>query len=989
MTARREPLSVVRAAPWRAVVARLERAVAAGQITAAERDLIRRPVQLLQAMADESAAALGDDFLAQERLRALLLLSSPWGALVDEARRVLAAFEARKMPPLRYAPGVLHHGALVLVGVAAVRVASAASLVELFARTVHGLALLAAPAEILGRLEPEGPTGDTLAAMVDALVERDGPRTGDPSALRPVQADPVERGRWGRLDQLLGHVVSLDAARPGVWDGGFSTVVEVRPNVAAPGDRVELRLGPGALEDRARALPGSLHVVFAGPGMAPVEARVPPRRSGGTLLVEVPEGVAPGWIGFSDDRRVARSRAFRNRLRNELRSFADEVRLHDAPIPVELIPSYGPDGHPGHPVLACPPRTAANRFYTPVVHATLTPAVVSPGGLLTLRWETEAASEVDRGPAEPALPPSGTLTFPAPPGEGVVRLTLTPVLRHERLVRGRPVELTSTVERPVTIADVVVQQGGHAAPFSPGAPLDVEVRLSPATARAAATLVVDGRSIGAASGAPGALAFTIPGALVRDPLRFTVALDGDGGDGVDRRREVTLRVRRQEVTVVAFRPAIVAAAEGGAAPTTLDGLRASAVSAEELDPGLREAAAAGYAVTVVELPFVEDALAALPRPLESGEDPQVTVALERLSAAAMRTPGLEDALWVMLVRSPFAGSPGPSPRRALEPGAFARSWSSLPAEGARAVAITCVAGLPSLVAETFPFDDPDDRTAAARGCVTTRLRLVGRAPARDRVELETPRVESRAAGPGPRVPTGLVAVALDRRARELSRTPLRAAAPGSPGLVTALVPVTPETTRVEVRRDDEAVLHACVRRARPELDHVHLTPGGNLSWRYRHPDGVVPRLTLELVDDGDVRVTAPFAAVDACALRRVRGGVMGRSGALPLHRVRKAREVWLVASDGWNEARARVVKAGSRAPAAIDRASTVTVRRVGDDGYWADVTGAALGAWRLDGRRIGGLEAPPAVVHVPPWAQGTVAAEAGGVTDARSLGEAP
>src|SRR5947209_5062445 len=107
-------LSIVHEATWRAVVGRIDAAVAAGKIGRPQRELLLRPVFLLQFMADETPAALGDDFLAAERLRALLYLSAPWAALVDEVQRILAEYEGRKMPPLSYAPGVINHGALAL-----------------------------------------------------------------------------------------------------------------------------------------------------------------------------------------------------------------------------------------------------------------------------------------------------------------------------------------------------------------------------------------------------------------------------------------------------------------------------------------------------------------------------------------------------------------------------------------------------------------------------------------------------------------------------------------------------------------------------------------------------------------------------------------------------------------------------------------------------------------------------------------------------------
>ncbi|MGE5048244.1 MAG: hypothetical protein ACM3PC_06730 [Deltaproteobacteria bacterium] len=965
-----EHLSIVHEAAWRAVVGRVDAAVAAGKISAAERDLLVRPVQLLQFMADETPAALGDDVLAQERLRALLYLSAPWAALVDETQRILKAFERRKMPPLSYAAGVLHHGALVLVGVAAVRVAVADPLVKLFARTVQGVALLCAGAETLGRLEPRGPTGDTLAAMVKELVERDGGQAGDASVLRPVQSDPVERGRWVTLHDLMKHVIDLAGDKAGAWDGGFSMVSEVTPNVAIAGETIELGL-TAPIAEAGLEIPASLHVVFAAPGARPIEPITRPKFVGDKLVVQVPAGAAPGWIGFSDDKRVARSHEFRLHLREQLKEFGVLARLDDAPIPVELIDPYAsPPGTPTPLFLAAPPRTAGNRFYggTPEISAAeLTPSSVETGGALMLRWESQAATEVEKQPGGEKLPASGTLALTAPMHDGDVRITLTPVLRRgDQVLRGKALELNAIAGTRAAIAEVVIRQNGHEEPYFFGAPLDVEVLLLPETARAQGVLIVDGISIeSSADDPPGKVTFSIPADQLRDVTRFTIALAG-GEVTAARRRDMKVRIDPgQSVTLVAFRPTVLG--DEGAGET---------VSDEELEEALGVARGAGFTVRVVEVPFVPDALAVLPRPLASGDDPQIPALFEALSGAAMRSQGFENALWAAVVRRPFGAPEEPpillaSVRLAA---ALPRSFAALPAEGAQAVGVASLNGLSDLMAAAFP------RPSAAQArdrIVTDRLRLLGHLLPGDRVVMDTPRQERRASGPGSPADTRLVAFALDCKGRELSRTPLRAVSPDRPTLVTELLPVTPEMASVELRLDDGTKVYTFVRsNGRPKLTDVSLHEG-ELKWTYSHPDGAVPCLTVELVkrlgdggNEGEIPV--PFFTADAC----------GNTATLPLRRVRSADAVRLVASDGWNVASVDVE--GSE----IENEQPIVLRQLGSGGFWADATGAEIEAWQVNGREQVGEDGKvirTPVVHLPPDLHGIIALNAGAGTDRRAL----
>ncbi len=289
------------------------------------------------------------------------------------------------------------------------------------------------------------------------------------------------------------------------------------------------------------------------------------------------------------------------------------------------------------------------------------------------------------------------------------------------------------------------------------------------------------------------------------------------------------------------------------------------------------------------------------------------------------------------------------------------------------MAVASLVGVSDLIASTFPFAQSPAAQARDRIAIQ-RLRLVGRLLPGDRVVMETPREERRGSGPGSPASTSLTAVALDANGRELSRTDLHAASTSRPTLIAELLPVTPEMKRVEVRRGDDTV-YAFVRLAgRPELPRAKLR-GDRLKWKYRHPEGAVPQLTVELVRRlGDVDVSAPFVSLDAC----------GNSARLPLNRVHSADSMRLVASDGWNVVEFPIENSQ------IANEQTLMVRRLGNGGFWADVTHLAIAAWKVNGvaerteaKQL--LQTP--ILHLPPDLRGVIALAAGGKIDRRGLGD--
>jgi hypothetical protein len=246
--------------------------------------------------------------------------------------------------------------------------------------------------------------------------------------------------------------------------------------------------------------------------------------------------------------------------------------------------------------------------------------------------------------------------------------------------------------------------------------------------------------------------------------------------------------------------------------------------------------------------------------------------------------------------------------------------------------------------------------------------------------METPRQEPRGCGTGSPAGTGLTAVAMDGKGRELSRTPLRAVSASRPTVLAELLPVTREMRRVELRREDDTEVYAFVRLpGRPQLTGVTLRDG-ELKWTYQHPDGAVPGLTVELVrrlvDEEKIskEVSVPFVTLDAC----------GNSAKLPLNRVRSADAVRVVASDGWNAVAVDVEDSK------ISHEQALVLRRLGSGGFWADMTGVAVEAWSVNGEDQFGddkqkLHTP--IVHLRPDLRGFIVLKAGAESDQRDLGD--
>ncbi len=309
--------------------------VAYGRLAAA-RDNVTKPVLLLDAMAKDVLGALGDGALEADRLRMMLYLAWPYGSLVAEAEALLA----RDTSDAYYEPGVLDHGALVMLALATIHIAPSQTAAPLGLRAIHGLALASSAAEVIGRLDPELPDASAMGAVLQTLYLFDAlsAATGS-SVLQLFSIDPVERARWRCLSRLLDPERSPFLRRElgsyGVWPGGFShPIVEVSPNRAAPGDVITLVFD-------GRELGQGDHVVFAAPDRPPIEAEFFNQRRdddlGPRLIdVRVPEGVSPGWVGVSNDDLIEQSNLHRGELQLSLpAALAGHTCLRESALPAE------------------------------------------------------------------------------------------------------------------------------------------------------------------------------------------------------------------------------------------------------------------------------------------------------------------------------------------------------------------------------------------------------------------------------------------------------------------------------------------------------------------------------------------------------------------------------------------------------------------------------------------------------------------------------
>ncbi len=974
------PLTIVRAPAWQALVRRLDAAVARDPRLVAARDVVLRPVELLRIMAADAHGALADDVLRGDRLRAMLFIAWPYVAVALEVRKLLAAKAPPSSPDTAllaelvkpvagaahelawpasqpYEPGVIDHAGLLVLALAAARVADP-PFAPVFVASIHGLALAASAAEVLGRLDPrqldaDSPDADSLDVVLQTLYMTEAARTVTRNeSLRPFVFDPVERGRWRCLAELMASPLIETAVRMGrTWDGATSDeIVSVSPRTAGTGDTIVIRVRGG--DPRPRAT-----VVFAsadGP-LHPAEVTLGPVTSDATSIkVVVPDGATPGWIGFSRSDLIGAS----NKVRKELQGLlaeqlqqpcVDRVRRIEA---AQSVPEYG--------ALATPRRRGTNRFeggVPVVVFVGVEPRIARPGESIEIRWETAGADAVslafagtvetrEANPTEPSK-----LVAPASDGEVIVTVTPT-VSRGGRTIVGKPKTAAFTVNAPIKIAAIEVTQQGRTTPLFAGMPLDVTVHLDAPVTVVSAQLVVGDMSLEPTSTDPGIVTFQIPNDpddLVRDGVTMSATIEDRTG-ARDTRSVGPLALRAiLGADIVLVRPAIVtgitvAKLDAPGATKDLSDIDERLDVATAYEHVKTAAAAVGIAATVVDLPWADDELAVLAGRPDGDSDPMLLRVLEALSRRALVTPRFEHAIWLALL-------PDPDPRSRLQeqveltelrerrramkaasvPIASIAHW--LPANAARAVAVATPSGLARLFAGLYPGDAKPD----APTTISQRLAILGTVDEHE-LRIDDVRVDERGVGPGAPTGTSLEAVALDASGRELDHVPLRVLGPNQPASLAVLVPVSAAVASVEIR-GNYGFVHRVIRRIPGTLrveDVAYEPPKPDqpaaFTWRWEHDHNARPTVSVVLSRN---EIETPVLSVDPCLSRVV----------LPLWRFAAADSLRLYATDGWNKQIASIGKGFE------NDAPPVVLRRLGDHAFFADAPDHWTLTWLLDGTK--------------------------------------
>ena len=939
-------LTVVRAAPWQALVRRLDAAVARDPRLIEARDVVLRPVELLRIMATDAHGALADDVLRADRLRAMLFVAWPYIAVALEARKLLAA----KTPPASpdtallgelirpsagahepmwpelqpYDPGVIDHAGLLVLALAAARVADP-PFAPVFVASIQGLALAASAAEVLGRLDPRQPDADSLDVVLQTLYMLEAARTVTRNEfLRPFVFDPVERGRWRCLAELMESPLIETALRMGrAWDAATSDeILGLAPKRARAGETITVRVRGGNPLGHAKVVfaspDGPVHEAAATLGTTTSEVT--------TIRVVVPEGAPPGWIGFARSDLSAASNEARGTLRRLLakqlqHACVDGVERID---PARSVPDY--------PTIATPRRRGTNRFeggVPAVVEVSATPERVRPGEIVTLRWETAGADAVRIAvPGTPTIDrdePTGKLEIVAPGADGDVTISVTARATHAgHTVVGAIATARFSVDARVKIAAIEVSQNGRTTPLFADRPLDVVAQLDGPVTIARAQLLAGDMVLEPASIALGRVTFVVPRELVRDGMTLSATIEDRTAER-DTRSVGPLSMRaRIRAEIILVRPAIVPRATKSAdspidPPIALDSAHALVIAAAE---------SSGITATVVDLPWADDALAVLAGRPEGDSDPMLFRVLEALSRRALTTPRCEHAIWLALLPELERTPAGLRVAMVTASVPFASIGRWAPANAARAVAVATPSGLLRLFAGLFPIDAKPDQPIA----VGPRLAILGTLDDDDLV-IDSVRVDERGAGPGAPTATLLHAVTLDIEGRELDQVPLRALTASRPAAISVLVPVSASVGSIEIR-DDRGMVHKVIRRVPGELtvwvDAVEGTRPRAFTWGWRHTRNAQPTATLVIRSNG---VETPVLEVDPCVTNL----------DLPLWRFASAEHLLLHATDGWNTAE----KSVTAEP--FINAAPVVLRRLSDGRFFADAPAEGSVTWRLDG----------------------------------------
>lgn len=914
-------ITVLNPAPFQRLVRRLDAAVRADASLAPAASRVLAPLRLLAALGRDAEAALGDDQTAVERVRLLAASGNGHAGSLG----LLHGLELGSPPTAPLAPGLVHAGGLVLVALAADRAGRQIGIGRALVDNVLGVALSAAPAEAINRALSTGLSDEGLVGVLGGLIPQEAADSRLAGTVAVFLADPEERHRWQCLQSLFEQIA--DESDAVAWEATAPLSLVLEPAAGCPGEALTLRVASahdpiepsGTGFPIASALTSSAGaVVFASCGRPALTAAVTSADPGaGRVVVRIPQDARSGWVGVV----LAAAREASNKARSALRARWRRLNkstpcLASAPVPVEAIVDL--------PDPPSPPRPGAPRFeggLPSIVTFAAEPAVVDAGESFELRWQVEGAESLEIRPGSRTVESPGSLSVTATDQHRTLVYSLVATSPCDAVTG------TAEVRVRARIRDLDLSQSGRGAPYVAGQPLEVRVSYTPADAPMQAAVELEGTTI-ALAGDGGICSGEIPPELAVQGLRGRVTLATDAGEIEDERAFGPLTfVQARSRRVALLRPAVFA-----------DGFQ-RVTSSEARDAISGAGRRAGLAVELHEPVWVEDQDLAFEG--DPGGAPTATAILERLGMVAARHPDLAGACWVALVPS------------TSEAGALFVS----PGDATPLLAV-CT---PDRLSEVFAAEAQEAGT-------TTRLRITGTLLDGAIFSPDTSVVEVRGAGPGTGNDIGLTACVLDARNQVQAQLPLRTVRNGLPAALVALVPVSPQTTAVELRADSDAAME--LRRAlrlraigadleppiepplarferpegEPRIADVHWD-GSTLRWKFSHSRGGASALWVEIRRNG---VWLPGIPLGECQT----------AIKLPLQRLgpgQKGDRVRVAASDGWHSA----AEPPEGIPISEIPSIRTVVRRLAPGRFWADVDGGGEGGAEMVWRQGGDTTAGP------------------------------
>ncbi len=930
--------------------AALQEAVSTDPALDAGRRLLLLPVELLQGMAEHAPGALGDDARAMERLRLLLSTSATHAVPADLGAALRGPSEGSmkiSRMPLVAGNGLLHLGALTIVGLAAGRVGRQVGLASQFLETVQGLALSSGPAEVVARALTHGMDVAQLRLVLSALSSEGAERkaTSFTTSLTTFFADPLQRARWACLLALF-DTIGRDVEET-EWEATLGEqVLRVEPRRACDGSPVEV-YAHLSQELFARLVEAgeTLSVVFgqrdAAPLLSPGKLDRSLGKDGAALIhTVVPDGAGPGPVGLHLPDRVSLTNEARKRLR-ELWSERNAIAwLAEAPVPVEEIPLVSDP--------PSPPDLGLNEFLggrARVRHASLTPQVVEPGGLLTLSWDIEGATSLqllpDRLTPKGRLPSAGVRTLPAPLDADELAIELVAQAPCE--------ELRTPLNARVRARFTDVQLVGSA--HRVGEPVVVTAQLLPRGTRASAVMVVNGQTVSPKRHEDAVTFSFIPDAPGLLPVELRLGTDLTQPDDSSVLRVAVAQWPKRRVVVLR--------------PPRLEPTFARVSWSEAVESLRRAGAELQEVFEPIDADWVTDD--ALDAPVvDAAASPSADRQLEALADLACRHVGFEDAAWIALF-------PGSSPF-SLE----------LPAEAAERVAVCTPSGLTSALNGARSISEP-----------TLRLRLLGTLFPDGTVQLDVSRTEVRAAGTGAPHDANLQVAVFGRDGYATSVHTVHTVRKVGARRFSALVAISEESWAVELRA--QGVLLAHLSRAQlmneplgtpptegilARVSRSHGTPSLNVvevaghlvQYDARHTRGVTTHVSLEQRRHGG---WVPLADGQTCGVA-IAAPTM-RLGALT--DAQGQTTLRLVGTDGWN-----TVEVPVSLEDVVISGNDLRIRRARGERLWLDHEAREEAStpieWRLGTARMTGN-----VLRLPPAHRGEVSVIARGV-EARAFIEA-